>query len=218
MSKTKALNLPKYTLCEELFNSISHGVGALFGIFATLVCIISSVQKGDATAIVSSAVYGASLVILFTMSTLYHALAPNRAKYVFRKIDHCSIFLLIAGTYTPYTLVAMRGAVGWMLFACVWGGAVLGIVFNAINVEKFKVLSMIAYIAMGWCVIFAFGELWNSIEPMGVWLLLFGGVLYTLGAAFYGIGRKKFFMHSIFHFFVLLGAVLHFLSIYFYVI
>lgn len=212
------VSIPKYSLCNELFNSISHGVGALFGIAATVLCVVFSALHGDPWAVVSSAIYGSTLIVLFTMSTLYHALAPNRAKAVFRVLDHCSIFLLIAGSYTPYTLVALRGPVGWVLFGFVWGGAILGITFNAINLEKFKAASLVSYIAMGWAIVFAVVPLWQKIPPTGVWLLIGGGLLYTIGAVFYAVGHKKAYMHSVFHFFVLFGAILHFFSIFFYVI
>lgn len=212
------ISIPRYTLRDELFNAISHGFGALFGIAATVLCVVVSVLHRDPWAVVSSAIYGATLILLFTMSTLYHALAPNRAKAVFRVLDHCSIFLLIAGTYTPYTLVSLRGPIGWVLFGFVWGGAILGITFNAINLEKARAASLVAYIAMGWAIVFAVVPLWQKMEGAGVWLLIGGGLLYTVGAIFYAVGHSKSYMHSVFHFFVLFGAVLHFFSIFFYVI
>ncbi|MBR3848432.1 MAG: hemolysin III family protein [Oscillospiraceae bacterium] len=218
MDKREKLGLPKYTLGEELVNSISHGLGAAFGVVALVLCVVFSAKSGDAWKVVSSSVYGASMILLYTISTLYHALGINRAKAVFRTLDHCTIYFLIAGTYTPYTLVSMRGPVGFTVFGVVWAAAICGIVFNAINVRKFRKLSMILYIATGWAVIFSVKTLIATVSPVGIWLLLAGGVLYTIGAVLYGVGKKKKYMHSVFHFFALGGSVCHFISIFAYVI
>ena len=218
MDKREKLGLPKYTLGEELVNSISHGLGAAFGVVALVLCVVFSAKSGDAWKVVSSSVYGASMILLYTVSTLYHALGINRAKAVFRTLDHCTIYFLIAGTYTPYTLVSMRGPVGFTVFGVVWAAAICGIVFNAINVRKFRKLSMILYIATGWAVIFSVKTLIATVSPVGIWLLLAGGVLYTIGAVLYGVGKKKKYMHSVFHFFALGGSVCHFISIFAYVI
>ncbi len=216
--KRKKLGLPEYTLGEELVNSISHGLGAVFGIVALVLCVVFSAIEGDAWKVVSGAIYGASMIILYSVSTIYHALGINRAKKVFRTLDHCSIYFLIAGTYTPYTLVAMRETSGFPVFGIVWAAAALGITLSAINVHKFRIVSMIIYIAMGWAIIFSGRDLIASIPTAGFVLLLGGGILYTIGAVLYGIGKKKRYMHSVFHFLALGGSVCHFISIFMYVL
>ena len=165
MDKREKLGIPKYTLGEELVNSISHGLGAVFGIVALVLCVVFSARQGDAWKIVSSAIYGASMIVLYSISTIYHALGINLAKKVFRILDHCSIYFLIAGTYTPYTLVAMRQSSGFTVFAVVWAAAIVGITLNAINVHKFRIVSMILYIAMGWAVIFSVRDLVAAVLP-----------------------------------------------------
>lgn len=216
--KRQKLGLPEYTLGEELVNSISHGLGAAFGIVALVLCVVFSAIEGDAWKVVSGAIYGASMIILYSVSTIYHALGINRAKKVFRTLDHCSIYFLIAGTYTPYTLVAMRETSGFPVFGIVWAAAALGITLSAINVHKFRIVSMIIYIAMGWAIIFSGRDLIASIPTAGFVLLLGGGILYTIGAVLYGIGKKKKYMHSVFHFLALGGSVCHFISIFMYVL
>ncbi len=218
MEKRKKLGLPSYTLGEELVNSISHGLGAAFGIVALVLCVVFSARQGDVWKIVSSAIYGASMIVLYSISTIYHALGINLAKKIFRTLDHCSIYFLIAGTYTPYTLVAMRESSGFIVFVVVWTAAVVGIILNAINVHKFRIVSMILYIAMGWAVIFSVRDLVAAVLPVGVTLLVSGGVLYTVGAVLYGIGKRKKYMHSVFHLLALGGSVCHFISIFAYVI
>ena len=205
---------PFYTLGEEITNSITHGVGAGMAIAGMVVLLV---QSNDVWQVVSSAIYGASMIFLFLMSCLYHALTNPTAKKVFRVFDPTSIFFLIAGTYTPFTLVTLRGWVGWTVFGVVWGVAVVGIVLNSISVERFKKISMVGYIASGWCVIAAIVPLVRRMALPGVILLILGGVFYTAGVLFY---RKKGvrFMHAFWHFFVLAGAVLHYFCILFYVI
>lgn len=212
------IKIPDYTLGEELMNSISHGVGALFSVVALVLSVVFSALHSNVWAVVSCAVYGATIIILYMMSTMYHALKINRAKCVFRILDHCTVYLLIAGTYTPYTLVALHGPVGWVLFGVVWAAAAAGIVFNAIDMNKFKIISYIAYIAMGWVIIFAFKPLCDAIGFGGVAWLLGGGVAYTVGAVLYVFGKKCRYIHSVFHLFVLAGSVCHFISIFLYVI
>ena len=211
-------SLPDYTLGEELINAISHGIEAVFGIAALVFCIIKSIMSGSTIAIVSSCLYGSMLVLLYTMSTIYHALKRNRAKHIFRIFDHCTIYLLIAGTYIPIVLVGIGGAIGWVYFGIVTGAAVIGIIFNAISVDRFKVFSMVCYIAMGWVIVFGFRPLARAVAPQGIILLIVGGVVYTLGAILYGIGGKHRYFHSIWHFFVLGGSILHFIMIYGYVL
>ena len=209
---------PVYTLGEELISSISHGIGAGLGVAALVLCIIKGAQNGSAFDVTSAAIYGAALVILYTISCIYHALCPGKGKRVLRIIDHCSIFLLISGTYTPFTLVSLRGPIGWTLFGIVWGATILGVTLNAINVHRFRIFSMICYLMSGWVIIFAFIPLTKVMETAGIILLILGGVAYTIGAVLYGIGMKVKYIHSVFHFFVLLGSILHFFTVYFYVL
>jgi len=217
-TKQHRISIPKYTLGEELMNSITHGIGACLGIAALVLGIVKSCSPLDGYKLASSIVFGITTTLLYLMSCLYHALKVNRAKRVFRVIDHCTIFLLIAGTYTPYTLITLRGVTGWVLFGVVWGVGILGIVLNAVSLKRFAKLSVGCYIALGWAVIFASKQLIASLDRTGLWLLLTGGIAYTLGAVLYGIGAKKRYFHSIFHYFCLIGTTLHFFSIYFFVL
>lgn len=216
-NKKERVPIPKYTLGEELISSISHGAGALLGVAALILCVIRAAKHGDTYAVVGGAVFGAALILLYATSTIYHALRPNLAKKVFRVLDHCMIYLLIAGSYTPITLVTLRPTVGWWLFGAIWAAAAVAIVFNAIDVEKFSVLSMICYIAMGWAVVVTFKPLVAAMPRAGVWLLVAGGIAYTVGAVIYGVGAKVKYMHSLWHFFVLAGSIFHFFCIYLYV-
>lgn len=215
--------LPKYTKGEEIFNAVTHIVGGGFGITALVLGIIFSVMYSDGYGLFSMIVYGISMIILYTMSSLYHFLPKGKAKRVFRIFDHCSVFLLISGTYTPYCLVSLReesSTLGWTLFFVVWVISLIGILLNAINMhnKKIKVLSMICYLAEGWCVIFALKTLIKAITIPGFLLVLAGGIIYTIGAVLYGVGKKKKYMHSVWHIFCLLGTAAQFLSILFYVI
>ena len=209
----KKIDLPKYKLGEELMNSISHGLGALLSIAALVLCII---KADTGLGLLSSLFYGISSIILYLMSCLYHSLAPNNAKRVFRIIDHCSIFLLIAGTYTPFCLCVLPLNIGWWIFGFVWACAVIGIILNSLDMKKFKKVSMVLYLVMGWCIIFTFKSLWNNMNHFGIMLLLLGGVIYTLGAVLYGVGKKKQYMHSIFHLFCVFASLCFFFAVYFY--
>lgn len=215
MDKAKEY-LPHYTLGEEIFNSVSHGVGVALACVGFGILIVLSALYGDAWAVSSSIVYSFSLFALYLASTLYHACPNRRVKGVLQVLDHCSIFLLIAGTYTPYTLITLRGALGWTLFAVVWGAAIVGVVLNAIDVQKYSRISMVCYVAMGWVVVLAIRPLMASLAWRGLVLLALGGVFYTVGIVFYVIRRS--YMHSIWHLFVLAGSVCHYLSILLYVI
>lgn len=207
----------RYSLGEEIFNSISHGAGTLLAVGGTVVLIVLSAIYSDVWAVVSSAIYGASLIILYTMSTLYHAIANEKAKKFFRIMDHNTIFFLIAGTYTPITLAILGGALGWVLFGIVWGAAVIGIVFNSIDLEKFSKPSIVCYIIMGWVVIFAIKPLIDATTSFFMTFLVLGGVFYTIGVIFYAIKKIKYF-HSVWHLFTVAGSAFHFFAILFEII
>lgn len=223
MTRTKLAErtLPSYTNSEEIFNMVSHIVGGGLGIVALVLCVVVSALHKDPYAVVGSAIYGASLIILYTMSSVYHGLKKEMPKKVMQVIDHCTIYLLIAGTYTPILLTAIRrenAVTAWVLFGVVWGLAALAASLTAIDLKRYEVFSMICYIGMGWSIVFAYKTAVAAIPGPGLMLLLLGGISYTVGAILYGIGKKKKFMHSIFHLFVVFGSVLHFFSIIFYVI
>ena len=213
----KTIEIPDYTLGEELISSISHGIGAGLAVSACVLGIVKAAHdyaSVKASGIVSAAIFGITMIMLYCMSSIYHALPVGNAKRVFRVIDHCSVFLLIAGTYTPYALVSLHGALGWTVFGVIWGLTAVGIVFNAIDVDKYEKVSAFINLGMGWLVIFTSRYLFASIGRTGMLLLIVGGVVYSLGAILYKLGDNIRYMHSIFHFFVLGGSVLHFLSIY----
>ena len=174
--------------------------------------IIFAAIYSNAWGVVSSAVYGASMIILYTMSTLYHAITNQKAKKFFRIMDHNTIFLLIAGTYTPITFVPLRGALGWTLFGVVWGAAILGIVLNSINLEKFSKPSLVCYIAMGWVIVFAIKPMIETVDKVPLIFLLVGGIFYTVGIIFYALKKIKYF-HSIWHLFTIGGTVFHYFAI-----
>ncbi len=216
--KQHRISIPRYTLGEELMNSITHGIGAGLGIAALVLCIVKSCSPLVGYKLAGSIVFGLTATLLYLMSCLYHALKVNRAKRVFRVIDHCTIFMLIAGTYTPYTLVTLRGVTGWVLFGVVWGVGILGIVLNAVSLKKFAGVSVGCYLLLGWAIIFSGRELAASIAPAGLWLLIGGGIAYTIGAILYAIGSRRKYFHSVFHVFCMIGTALHFFSIYLFVL
>ena len=203
----------RYTLGEEIFNAVSHGIGALLSIAGMIVLIVIAARNHDPWAVVASSIYGASLIVLYSMSTLYHAIDSSRAKAFFRVMDHNTIFFLIAGTYTPVTLVPLRGWLGWVLFGIVWSASIVGIILNSIDLEKFRKPSVACYIAMGWVIILAIHPLLNAMPQISLWLLVGGGVFYTVGVIFYAIKKVKYF-HSIWHIFTLFGSVCHYFSIF----
>ena len=176
-----------YTLGEEIANSVTHGIGALLAVAACVLLIVTSAFTGDPYKIVSCSIYGASLIIMFSMSTFYHALTNEKAKFVFRIFDHTSIFILIAGTYTPIALNTLRGPLGWVIFGIEWAVTIVGIVLNSVSIERFKKFSLIAYIAGGWCIVIAAVPFIKAIEPGGLWFILSGGIAYTIGAIIYGL-------------------------------
>lgn len=215
------ISIPKYSLSEELMSAISHGIGALLSLIILISCLVVSINNHNGYGIIGSIIYGFTSTLLYVVSTLYHSLKPNRAKKVFRIIDHCTIYLLIAGTYTPYALVTLRNVspfVGWSVFAVVWLCAIIGIVFTAIDMNKFKVPGLILYLVMGWVIIFNFKTLVDGIDHNGLIIMLIAGIVYTIGAILYGLGKKIKYMHSIFHFFVVIASLLFYISIIKYVL
>lgn len=207
--------VPVYTLGEEIFNSVSHGVGALLAIAGCVVLIVFSAMNRGTKEIVSASIFGASMIILYTMSTLYHALTNKKAKRIFRVFDHDTIFLLIAGTYTPYALCCIKPLwLGWTIFGCIWGTAVLGITLTSINLEKFSKLSTVCYVLMGWAIVFAVKPLYEQLSPFSLIMLFAGGLMYSGGVYFYKKKSVKYF-HSIWHLFVLAGTVMHFFSVFY---
>lgn len=206
------LGLPAYTLSEEVMNAVTHGIGVCLAIVGLVVLLVSAPH--DALTMVSISVFGAAMILLYTVSTLYHALGINKAKQVFRILDHCTIFALIAGTYTPIALLCFGGTIGWVMFGIVWGVAVLGIVLNAIDLQRFKTFSMVCYIGLGWLVVFFFKPLIEHLDVRSIVYLIVGGVFYTVGAVIYNVGKKVKYMHSVWHFFVLAGTIFHYFVIY----
>jgi hemolysin III len=197
---------------EEIANAITHGLGALMAIAALVILTVFSAIKGNAWHIVSFSVFGATLVILYLASTLYHSLTNEKVKILFRKFDHMSIYLLIAGTYTPFCLTVLNNWVGWTLFGIVWGSAILGIVVKAFFTGKKELLSTILYVVMGWVALFAIKPLYDSVSLTSFILLMAGGVFYTAGTYFFTKDRIKYF-HSIWHLFVLAGSTFHFFAV-----
>lgn len=223
MKRTKLRDriLPTYTKGEEIFNMTSHIVGAALGVVATVLCVVFAAIHGNGYGVVSGAIYGFTMILLYTMSSIYHGLSPKRfSKRVFQVLDHCSIFLLIAGCYTPIALSSIRAidpAAGWTIFGVIWFVAILGIVLNAIDLKKYKKFSMICYLVMGWCIVIRANLLPQILTTSGLVLLVSGGLAYTIGAGLYVIGKKHKYIHSIFHLFILLGSLLQFFCILLYV-
>ena len=211
--------LPHYTRGEEIFNMVTHIVGGGLGVaFATL-CIIMAALHGNVYGVVSGSIYGGTMIILYTMSSIYHGLSPRlTAKKVFQIFDHCSIYLLIAGTYTPYTLVTVRSHsewMGWTIFGFVWGCAALGITLTSIDLKKFHKFALCCYLLMGWCILVCVGPTFRALGFWGSFFLLGGGIFYTGGVAFFVVHKP--YMHSVFHLFVLMGSLMQFISILFFV-
>ena len=223
MNRTKLKDriLPTYTKGEEIFNMTSHIVGAVLGVVAMVLCIVFASIHSNVYGIISASIYGVTMILLYTMSSIYHGLNPKRySKKVFQVLDHCSIFLLIAGSYTPFALCTLREydtLTGWIIFSIIWFIAILGIILNSIDIKKFRVFSMICYLLMGWCIIVKGNLLPSLLGTTGFILLLAGGIAYTLGAIVYGMGKKYKYAHSIFHLFILLGSILQFFCILLYV-
>lgn len=220
-TRLKDRPLPDYTKGEEIFNMVSHIVGGAVGVAALVLCVIFSAIHKNGYGLAGSIVYGVSMITLYTMSSVYHGLKEGTAKRVMQVLDHCTIYLLIAGTYTPILLSAMRPidpVASWVLLGVVWGLSAVAITLTAIDLKKYAVFSMICYIGMGWCIVFKIPLLIQAVGWGGFWLILLGGVCYTVGAVLYGAGRTKKYMHSIFHLCVVAGSVLHLLAILLYAI
>ena len=214
---TERARVPRYSFSEEIANSVIHGIGIVLAIGGLGVLTAFASVYGNAWHIVSCSVFGATLVILYTSSTLYHSIQLPRAKTVLRILDHSAILLLIAGTYTPFTLVNLRGPWGWSLFSIVWGLAFLGIIFRVTILRRRMTVFFLLYLIMGWLVVVAFKSMLASIATGGLVLLVLGGVVYTIGIGFYA-WRRLPYNHAIWHVFVLIGSVLHFFAVLFYVI
>jgi hemolysin III len=209
----RAPRLPRiWSKGEEIANAVSHGVGLVLAIAGLTGLVAVAARRGDPWAIVSSAVFGTTLVLLYTASTLYHAIPHPGAKRILRILDHSAIYLLIAGTYTPFTLGPLRGPWGWALFGVVWTGAVAGVVFKSVALGRAPILSVGLYVLMGWSVVFAFGPLVRVLAPGGVVLLVAGGVAYTAGLVFFAWERLRY-GHFVWHLFVLAGSVCHYFAV-----
>ena len=210
--------MPRYSLGEETMNMVTHIVGGAMGILVLILCLL---RANTAAAWVGAAIYGGSMIALYAVSSVYHGLRPNMGKRVMQVIDHCTIYMLIAGTYTPIMLVAfvpVYPVIGWGLLAAQWGLAALAATLTAIDLKKYNAFSMVCYILMGWGIIFFLPQAMVVLGQQGFALLLAGGITYTVGAILYGIGSKKPWFHSIFHIFVVLGSFLQFLAIFLYVL
>ena len=220
-TKLSARILPDYTRGEECMNTVTHIVGGGLAVAALVLCVVRAALRGNVWGVVSSAIYGTSMVALYTMSSVYHGLRPGMGKKVMQVVDHCTIYFLIAGTYTVMSLSAIRPAyptIGWGLFFFEWSMAIIATVLTAIDLKKYNVVSMICYIGLGWAIVPFMRETYQVLTLPGFLLLLLGGIAYTVGAVLYGIGAKKRWMHSVFHIFVVLGSVLQFFSVLLYAV
>ncbi|MEJ2344471.1 MAG: hemolysin III family protein [Gammaproteobacteria bacterium] len=207
----------RYTLGEEIAHVVSHGIGALLSVAGLAVLVVFAALNGNAWDIASCSIYGATLIFLYTASTLYHGITRPKAKQILRRIDHAAIFLLIAGTYTPFTLVTLRGGWGWVLFGLVWGLALLGVVLETFVKRRIRWFSITLYLGLGWLVLIAIKPLLAAVATGGLILLLAGGLCYSLGVIFY-VRRRMAYHHAVWHLFVMAGSALHFFSIFFYVV
>lgn len=215
-TKLKDRVLPNYSRGEELMNTLTHIAGAALGVTALVLCILEAASNANIWGVVASSVYGASMIALYCVSSIYHGMKPGMGKKVMQVIDHCTIYLLIAGTYTPIVLSAIRPVypvIAWGLLGFVWGLAVLAVVLTAIDLKKYNVFSMICYIGIGWAVLPFVKQTLQVLTLPGFLLLLAGGIAYTVGAVLYGLGGKRKWMHPVFHIFVVLGSTLQFFSI-----
>ncbi len=224
MTRTKLKDrvLPTYTKGEEICNMVTHIVGGALGLIALISCTAVAIIHKNVYGIITGIIFGISMILLYVMSSVYHGLSPRvKGKKVMQVLDHCTIYFLIAGSYGPFALCTLReydAWIGWTIFAIIWLMAIIGTVFTAIDLKKYRVFSMICYIVMGWCIIFKINILPGLLGWTGFWLLLAGGIVYTIGAILYGVGVKHKYMHSVFHVCILIGSLLHFLCIVLYVL
>lgn len=210
------VSIPKYTLGEEIANAISHGVGAALAIVALVLLII---KADSAIGVVTGVIYASIMILLYIISCIYHSLSPRLSgKKVLRVMDHCNVLLMVAGTYTPICLSMLGGALGWTMFGIVWGVTILAVVLNCIDIEKYKKMCLACNLLLGWAALIIIKPLVAACPFNGLVLLIGGGVVYSIGAILYGLGKKKRYVHSIFHFFVVGASVLHFFMIYLYVV
>lgn len=217
MMANASMTIRRQSLGEEIANAVTHGVAALLSVVALVALILAAVQKGGALNIVSSSIFGASLFLLYLASTICHALPDGKAKRVFEVLDHCAIYVLIAGTYTPFLLVSLGGAWGWSLFGVIWGLALFGVLFKSIWGIKYPMASNALYLLMGWLVIVAIKPMMAAVPSAGMMWLLAGGLAYTFGIVFFVFDSRWKFAHFIWHFFVVLGSASHFVAVFLYV-
>ncbi|MFV0237785.1 MAG: PAQR family membrane homeostasis protein TrhA [Flavobacteriales bacterium] len=207
-----------YSKKEEIANAVTHGLGIVLSIIGLVYMLIYSIQNGGASHVVSSVVFGATLILMYTCSTLYHIFQSERLKLFFRKLDHIAIYFLIAGSYTPFTLITLQDtAWGWCIFFIIWALALLGVVYKLTPLNRYKKFSLVLYLGMGWLIILVAKPMIESLDSKGLWLLVLGGLTYTLGVVFY-VWEKLPFNHAIWHVFVLGGSIFHFFAIFWYVI
>jgi hemolysin III len=211
------LTASSYTLREEIAHAVTHGIGILLSIAGLALLVTYASLYGDVWHIVSCSIYGATLILLYTSSTLYHGIMAPKVKQTLQRIDHAAIFLLIAGTYTPFTLVNLRGGWGWTLFGLVWAIAIFGVVLEVAVKKEIKWLSLSLYLGLGWLIVIAINPMIDLVETGGLVLLLAGGLCYSLGVIFY-VWKRLAYHHAVWHLFVLAGSVLHFFSVFFYVV
>ena len=217
IEKTEAMAERAYSLGEEIANSVTHGIGAVLSVWGLTLMLVMAMDENDATRIASSIIYGSSLVLLFFLSTLYHSIKHHSVKAVFQTLDHCAIYLLIAGTYTPFLLISLEGVWGYSLMAVIWGLAAFGVVFKVCYGERYPRVSLLTYLLMGWLILVAVAEMIARVPIEGLMLLAAGGLVYTLGTLFF-IWDRLPYNHAVWHLFVMGGSVCHFFAIYGYVI
>ncbi|MBN2635773.1 MAG: hemolysin III family protein [Prolixibacteraceae bacterium] len=202
----------KLSLEEEIFNSITHGIGTLLSIAALVILVVLAVEKGNVWHVVSFSIYGSTMILLYLASTLYHSTTRENLKNIFARLDHAAIFLLIAGTYTPFVLTVIRGALGWTIFGIIWGIAITGVVIRSIYLTRFRKFMVFLYLFMGWLFVIAIVPMIRNLSDTSILFLFLGGVAYSLGVIFYSL-RKIKYAHGIWHLFVLAGSILHFFSV-----
>ena len=217
----KNIKLPCYSKAEEFINTISHAFGVILGIVVLILSVTRSLEYKDTLTVISCIIYGVTMIVLYSMSTIYHGLRHENAKKIFRVLDHCTIYLLIAGTYTPIAIGGLREdstVLGWSVVVIQWFLCVLCLILTGIDLKKFSIFSLICYVIMGWLLAFFWNPTVQAFSKSGFAFCLSGGIMYTIGAVLYALGKKKKYMHSAFHIFVLLGSLLQFLGIYLYIL